>query len=384
MNPRFCGFFVGTSHSVLSRFYIFFPGLLYHFCSMFVPQGQKAMASYQKRGDSWRALVRIKGITDTATFQRKSEAVAWASRRETEIRDGAQGKVPDKTFGDLLRKYLAEVSEKKRGHQWEQTRINKLLHGNDDEPHDPIVDVRLPVINASHIAEWRDRRLACVSPASVRREWNLLSAVCTFAMLPEVKWLLNHPMKGVTRPQDGAARDRRISEAEIEKLLFCAGYSRDVPPCTMTARVGAALIFAIETAMRAGEICALKWDEIDIENRCCRVTGVEIGGGKTASAKRSVPLSTEAIRILEQLPGARDGKAFGLSSSQSIDALFRKIKARAAIDDLHFHDTRHEAITRLSKKIEVLALARMVGHRNINELMTYYNESATDIAAKLD
>ena len=344
------------------------------------------MASFQKRGESWRALVRIKGITDTATFPRKSEAVAWASRRESEIRDGASGKVPDKTFGDLLEKYRDEMSVKKRGQRWELARINRMLHGNEKSgiAPDPLIYVRLPVLNASHVAEWRDRRLSNVLPASVRREWNMLSSVCTYAMRPDVLWLLAHPMKGVVRPENSAARDRRITDDEIEKILFCSGYSRDVPPCTMTARVGAAFIFALETAMRAVEICALKWDEIDLDRRCCRVSGVEIGGGKTQSARRSVALSREAVRILEQLPGDRSGKAFSLSSSQSVDALFRKVKQRAAVVDLHFHDTRHEAITRLSKKLDVLALARMVGHRNINELMTYYNESASDIALKLD
>lgn len=73
-----------------------------------------------------------------------------------------------------------------------------------------------------------------------------------------------------------------------------------------------------------------------------------------------------------------------MSSTQSLDALFRKVRDKAGIENLHFHDTRHEAITRLSKKLDVLALARMIGHRDIKELMTYYNESASDISKKLD
>jgi len=94
-----------------------------------------------------------------------------------------------------------------------------------------------------------------------------------------------------------------------------------------------------------------------------------------------VPLSTEAIRILAQLP--RDGESvFGISTAQ-IDALFRKAKARAMIDDLHFHDSRAVAITRLAQRLDILTLARMVGHRDLRMLQVYYRESAEDIAKKL-
>ena len=53
---------------------------------------------------------------------------------------------------------------------------------------------------------------------------------------------------------------------------------------------------------------------------------------------------------------------------------------RIGITDLTFHDTRHEATTRLAKKLHVLDLARVTGHSNINELMTYYNKDARELA----
>ena len=57
---------------------------------------------------------------------------------------------------------------------------------------------------------------------------------------------------------------------------------------------------------------------------------------------------------------------------------------RAKIEDLTFHDSRHEACTRLARKIDVLDLARMIGHRDLRSLMTYYNPSASEIADRLD
>ncbi len=177
-----------------------------------------------------------------------------------------------------------------------------------------------------------------------------------------------------------------IDDHEAERLLFALGYSQDTPPKTQATRVGAALIFAIETALRAGEICALKWKDVQTSKRFLRVTGSEIGGGKTDAAKRDVPLSQEALRILAQLEQGKDetDSVFRISSTQNLDATFRRAKTSAAIEDLHFHDSRHTAITRLAKKLDVLALARMVGHRDLRMLQIYYNESAEDMAGRLD
>ena len=93
---------------------------------------------------------------------------------------------------------------------------------------------------------------------------------------------------------------------------------------------------------------------------------------------RTVPLSTTAVNILKSLP---DGH-FNLTSMQ-ISSLFRLIRRRALIHDATFHDSRHYAITRLAKKLDVLDLARMVGIRDLKILMVYYNESAESIAKKL-
>jgi integrase len=100
--------------------------------------------------------------------------------------------------------------------------------------------------------------------------------------------------------------------------------------------------------------------------------------------RRDVPLSNRARELLAMLPAPVDGgPLFGLSSG-SLDALFRKAKARCLIDDLMFHDTRHEAITRLAKKLQVLDLAKMVGHRDLRMLQIYYSETAADMADRLD
>jgi integrase len=72
-------------------------------------------------------------------------------------------------------------------------------------------------------------------------------------------------------------------------------------------------------------------------------------------------------------------------STSTLDALFRKAKARALVEDLHFHDTRREALTRLSKVFDVMELARVSGHRDLRVLQNvYYAPAIGDLAAKLD
>jgi integrase len=324
------------------------------------------MASFQKRGLTWRAIVRRAGETRSATFSTKAEAVGWAAKTESAIISGKNGKVPDKPFADLLQHYLENVSVHKRSARWEQFRINVLLR-------DPLSQVSLQRLSASDFAAWRDRRLRVVSAASVRREWNLLTHACTLAVR-EWKWLESNPMRDVRRPEEPPPRDRLFSCWEIEAILTALGFEDGVRPDTVSARVGCALLFALETGMRCGEICALNSDDLT-------ETVAEVRKGKTRAATRRTPLSPYARELLKLLEG-ESGSVFRLQTSQ-VDALFRKARDRCGIVDLHFHDSRATAITRLARKLDILSLARMIGHRDIKMLQIYYRESAEDLAERL-
>lgn len=333
------------------------------------------MASIRKRGDVWQALVHREGpqglVRRSASFTTKAEAVSWSIHIEAEILAGKRGQIPDKTFGELLERYAREVSPSKRGCRWEQIRLKALAL-------DPIASARLGDIAPQHFASWRDRRLRLVSTETVRREWTLLSCACTIAVR-EWRWLSTHPMVGVKRPERGIPRERILLDEEVERLLFALGYSVESAPQTRTARTGAAFLFALATAMRCGEICTLRWQDIDLERRICYVQS-----GKTSAARRAVPLWPEAIRILKQLPKTTD-TVFDLNTS-TIDALFRKAKARALIDNATFHDTRHTAITRMARLpgMDVLSLAKIIGHRDLKQLLVYFNPRAEDLVKLMD
>jgi len=328
------------------------------------------MAAFRKRSSGWRAEVCIKGIRTSATFTTKREAQAWASQEETRLREESSGKVPNKPFRDLLERYSREVSSKKRGARREQKMINVFLR-------DPVADVSLRMLAPTDISAWRDRRLKQVSGSTVAREMTILRHACSVARR-EWGWVRVNPVSDVRRPVTAAARTRRPTDEETEKLLETLGYYRETPPKTTSARIGAAYLFAIETAMRAGEICRLEWQHVNERH-------VHLPLTKNGYA-RDVPLSAEARRIIEQLRplnGERD-TVFDVSVA-SLDALFRKARARARIEDLHFHDTRREALTRLSKIFDVMKLARISGQRDLRVLQNvYYAPTVGDLAAKLD
>lgn len=329
------------------------------------------MASLRKSRTGWRAEISKHGQRASATFSTKAEAQAWATSIEAEIIAGKRGDVPNKTFGQLLEKYRDEVSPTKKGERWERLRINLIMR-------DEIAKVKLADLRQPDFAAWRDRRLADVSPASVRREWVLLSSACSTA-LKEWHWLKDHPMKGVKIPQHGKPRDRTATQDELDRLAVALGYNRDIEPRSVGARVGAAMLFAVESAMRAGEIAALNWKDVHAAKRYLHVAGHE-GGGKTEAAIRDVPLSPEAIRLLRQAGG--ESSVFQLTTAQ-IDANFRKAKKLAGVEGLTFHDMRATAITRLSKKLDILSLAKMAGHRDLRMLQIYFRESAEEAAKKL-
>lgn len=333
------------------------------------------MPTYRKRGGVWRAEVARKGVRASATFNTKAEAVAWATAKEAEV---LIGKVTaDHSVTDLLRRYVTLVSPNKTrpDARWEHNRVEALIRDYPDLAAKKLNDVR-----AADWAEWRDDRRKKVADSTVTRDLNLFSA-CFMTAKREWGWIHESPISGVSRPKDTQPRSRRPTQDEIDRICLALGYSPDEPPETATARCGAAYLFAIETAMRAGEIVRMTPADVHKEKRYVHLPKTKNG------TARSVPLSSRALAILEQLgPLQKDFEpvtVFGLRSDQ-LDALFRKGRDRAAVDGLTFHDSRREALTRLSKIFNVMELAKISGHRDLRILQNvYYAPTAEDLAAKL-
>jgi integrase len=336
------------------------------------------VASYAKRTNGWRAQIAIQGIRESKVFSTKAEAVAWSTTREAEIRTGkTTGIQHGRTVGDAFDRYEKDVSAGKPGHRFEALRLAAI--GAWEISGKPFRDMKLVDATSEVLGKWRDHRIKTdkVTGSTVNRELNLLSHVFRTAA-KEWKWIANSPTADVRRPEESQPRDRLYEDDEIQRICLALGFDLDGDERaeTTSQRVAVAFLFAIETAMRAGEICGLV--ARDVVGRVATLEKTKNG------TKRKVPLSKRALELLELLPlPEEDGPLFGITTA-SLDALFRKAKTRAAIKDATFHDSRHLAITRLAKTFNVLDLARIVGHRDIKQLMVYYNETAESMAERMD
>lgn len=319
------------------------------------------MPSIHKRGNVWRAIVRLKGRYASDSFPTKGAAQRWAAEKEVEIAAERRGEVPKgKTFADLIDRFVEERDpDKPTKLRMLRTRAMKLG------------EVELTEISAKHVGVWRDTRMGEVQPGSVLREWNGLSSLCTLAV-KEWHWLRANPFKDAQRPAAPPPRKRRPQGTELERILFCLGYVEGSMCATKTARVGAAAVFAVETAMRAGEICALRPEMI--AGRVARLQKTKNGD------PRDVPLSKRALAVIQQLPAGH----FDIPAP-SLEVLWRRAKMKAVVEGLTFHDLRREALTRLSKKVGVLELAKISGHRDLKILLsTYYAPEMESMADLLD
>ncbi|ARP86258.1 tyrosine-type recombinase/integrase [Bordetella genomosp. 9] len=328
------------------------------------------MASFRKRGDMWRAEVYKGGVRDSATFPTKREAQEWAAKRELELAESKETGVIPAKLSKVLEKYRDEVSPKNKGHRWERVRIDRFLKEEPD-----LCDKLIHTITPKDLAAWRDRRLEVVQGVSVRRDIALLRTAWGYARR-EWRNLKVDPWPDVAKPPEGRHRDRIYTQAEIDRLVACLTWEEGAKAVNPRQQTAIVFLLSLETAMRSGEIVSLEWPQVDLKHQVVHLDKTKNGD------KRAVPLSKRAVQLFDAVKGLDDTRVFTISH-QSRDIHFRNAKEVAGITDATFHDARATALTRLSKKLDILQLARMVGHRDPRSLLIYYRESAADIAKQL-
>ena len=321
---------------------------------------------------NWEAQIRRKGHSSiSATRRTKAEAEAWARKKETELLDGKKA-AADKTFGDILTRYRQEFKAKTEQARYNtESKVDRLLT-------DPIAKVKLKRLDASHFTSWRDARSATVGNSTVIRDIAVMYAAMRMA-IKQWKWIDHNPLKDIDKPKRNPGRERRISEDEVLKIVTICNYLPSTPPTTRRQKLGIIFLLAIETGMRLGEIVKLTADRVFLDRRVIHLRAQDVKNG----VKRDVPLSNDAVRLLRQ---ADDGSGFLFPGITTYYAshLFTDCSREAGIEDLHFHDTRHEATARLSKKLDPWELARALGHTDINQTLKYYQTTADESAKKLD
>lgn len=333
------------------------------------------MASIIKHGKGYRAQVYVQGTRDSSVFRTKREAENWAAARETEIRAESKKTTGEKfTLWDALRKYGEEISPTHRGMRWEQIRLNSFKN---DLP----VDKPIGHITTDLIGQWRDARLKLVSPGTVLREIGLLSAVFEAARR-DWKWIDDNPIHDVRKPRAPDHRDVLITRKQIKTMLITIGYSPRGRITTVSQSVAVAFLLALRTGMRAGEICGLTWERV--KSTHCILT-------VTKTKPRNVPLTKKSTRLLDKMRGYDQTVVFALSP-QTLDALFRKYRARANLSGFTFHDSRHTAATWIAARMNssgipaqqaVMDMCKIFGWSNVSQALTYYNPKIEDIARRI-
>jgi integrase len=220
---------------------------------------------------------------------------------------------------------------------------------------------------------WRDARLQVVSPGTVLRDMTVISGALETARR-EWRWLDDNPMRLIRKPRQPDHRDRIPTWQELKALLRAMAYSPCHPVRRVSQAVAVAMLFALRTGMRAGEISGLTWDRVNTDHVWLPVTKTK---------PRAVPLTRKAVRLLQKMQDYDPVLVFGMNAA-SLDANFRKYRKRAGVEGLHFHDTRHAAATMLARKVDALTLCKIFGWTHTTQALTYYNPFASEMAQLLE
>jgi integrase len=332
------------------------------------------MAYFRKTSRGWRVEVARKGVRVSATFPHKATAQLWASEQENAILSGAVGKWPAKTVADAIARYEREVSSQKRGERFESIKFRAFER---DFP--ALAKMLISEVKTPDLVEWRDARLQKVTKGSVQREVNLLRNVWTVAS-KEWHWCGESPWTALRAPGDNPARTQRIRWQDVKRIVRWLGYKTGQKPTTKYQEVAWAFMVALRTAMRAGEVMGLTREAINLQSR---VITLKMHKTVEEAGTRFVPFNKHAARILNVLCEKQTGRLWQIKPA-SLDALFRKARDSCLLGHIHFHDSRAEALTLLARRVDVMTLARISGHRDLRQLLdAYYRESPEQIAARL-
>ncbi len=327
------------------------------------------MATIAKRKHGYCVQIRRRGFAAVSrTFPTHSEAVAWANQEEAKRTVQKRGRkrqaldLRNITLREILSRYLKEVSSQKIGWLNEHYQLAALMRS-------PLCDLSLEELSVTDLAQYRDERLKIVKAGTVCRELGLVQHALNVATDEWGYNLEENPASKVRKPKLNNARNRRVSQNELDRLIAeLAEIDRN--------DVISVIQFAVETGMRRGEILSLEWRFVDLHRRTAHLPRTKNGHART------VPLTNGAIAVLEK-QSRKNSLVFAVSSD-ALKMCWRRIITKTGIKDLHFHDLRHEAISRFFEMgLSMPEVALISGHRDPRMLMRYTHLVPYKLAQKL-
>lgn len=323
-----------------------------------------------QRGSSWRITVTFQKQRYSVTRDSAKECEDWAALKLLELKTGKadleKGIKPSFPFKQLCEKYYIERGSKLRSATMMRNKLDNIDHILGELATKSIYDFK-----PNDIVRWRNKRVLEVKSSTALREFAIFSSIFSYAQ-KELFIIESNVWSLVVKPFKGKPRNQRIYPEQQEQLLKGFKWDPTTTPVRVMHYVSWSMLFALETAMRKGEILSMK--RRDIKDGFVHLPMTKNG------ESRNVPLSAEAKRLLALIPEDQD--IIVPVKEKSFRRTFYRVRGEVGLDEINFHDTRHEAITRMVKfrKLPVEILAKITGHRTIGILInTYYNPDAQDL-----
>jgi integrase len=325
------------------------------------------MATIRKRNGRYQVQIRRQGqVSASRTFHKLQDAQCWGRQKELEADRGEllhnQRQLGTITLSDLVKRYLETVTPTKKSSQAETYVLRAFQKHR-------VCKVTLRDLNTSHFSNYRDDRLSQISITGLARELNTVRHIFNVARLEWNVPLRCNPLDGLRLDYKDNRRERRLKDGEHEKLLQAAR-TRQNP------FIEKIVIFAIETGMRRGEILGLHWDQLDFQRRSVSILESKNGYSRT------IPLTPIALALLRGID--RETKRVFPITANALRMAWERMLARTDIENLHFHDLRHEAISRFFEMgLTIPEVATISGHRDLKMLMRYAHANQSALFRKI-
>ena len=322
------------------------------------------MATFVRIGEKTKAIVRKQGFpTKAKTFLRLTDAKKWAKSLEAQIESGSVDS------NVILRYYTLQDSLKHYFLGCERRNLKALKY---IQAHSRIIcraigHLRLCDVTVKKLEEYRDFRLQTVSPASVKHELGIIKRSLT--EFRNSKDLTGYQVPATRPPKISNARSRRLKIDELAKLLSVIS----------NYEVRALIQLAIETGMRRGELIRIEAQDIDYVRRTLVVNETK------TNVPRTIPLTIAASSILKDQQARASTDALFSIKADSLTQAFMRACAKTGIQNLRFHDLRHEATSRFFEMgLTLMEVASVTGHQDPRMLRRYTHLEANDLLRKLD
>lgn len=332
----------------------------------------------------WRAQVRRKGRYASDTFLRRRDAETWALEVERAIDLGQTTPTKSRkvatTFGDLIRIHEGDLQEVGKVIRRSKAAVLAALK-------ESLGSTRLKDLTRERLIEYGRRRFKeGAGPVTLSIDFSHIRTILTHAaalhgvkVSPEEVRLARVALSRLGLVGKGNERDRRPTDDEIDALItYFESNPRQLIP------MGRIIRFAIATAMRQDELCRVEWTDVDMQRKTVKVRDRKDPRRKDGNHQKVPLLNLTGFDawtlLLEQKIITRGlGRVFP-HNGRSVGTAFRRACRELKIEDLHFHDLRHEGTSRLFEAgLSIERVALVTGHKDWRMLRRYTNLKPEDL-----